>query len=234
VTGDSMGGALTITFAYLSYLSYTRSLWDKLYFRPFAAPYCCNYTAFETLEQLWVAHDRYIEVINTDDFVNVENLLRSDKLKIRNALRAGTASVVLWIIQGYWQEVLSAGYDSEALFQRALRIAQLHPEHSLSTFVNGVNQTQSNHKLNHRRYVVYCQRNSGRWINEYVGRAHSNYMELNFNTVWSPLRAYEDQVYRYYAEFGFTAENNQLCLVGMFAKRDETACRAFLKEIIAM
>ena len=253
VCGHSMGGGMTTTFAYMSRLD-RPEWWKKFYFRSYASPYSCNDAAVEKLES-WVVESnqkyKFIEVVNTDDLVNIQYLF-SSKEGMQESIKSGTASFAAWLVDQ--REVFNAkGND---MMEKAMRIMQLYPELALTTFINGAANAQSamvpdnkrvafrlgqrhseikhwgsaalNQTYNRSLNVIFCKRRI-EWGNEGLGRSHTSYIGINMNLLWSPLRAWENKMYRYYSSHGIR-ENNQLRIVGLFPKCDIPESQSWLQE----
>lgn len=244
VAGHSMGGAMTLAFCYL--LKHRdESLWNKCQFRSYGAPLSCNDAAVRTMEQ-WVIDsmvpNKFIEVVNTDDFVNIQYLL-GGKRGLKQSVKEGVNRVGSWLVSTYWDQHGPRGTDLE---QRMLRIIQLYPEIALSAFLNGALQAQIENAPDQRNApfrmgarqlesdlwgtrplketyngtmkVFFCRRNI-QWQSEYIGKSHSNYVDLNMNILWAPLRMYEDNLYKFYADHDLRV-HNELRIVGMFNEVD--------------
>lgn len=288
VTGHSMGAALVLTFCYLWKLNH-EELWRKTFFRSYAAPMCCNDSAVLQIEQ-WVIDsmqkDKYIEVVNTDDFVNVQYLLGGKK-GLRASIKNGTSKIGSWLVSNYWanhglpptsvRDIAGdappekekktnnnegqSGQSAEMqqhqdTIQRMLRIIQVYPEVAFSAFMNGAIASQihtpselrtAGSRLGQRPEeinmwgtralkeayngslkVFFCQRRI-QWQSEYLGKSHSNYVDLNMNILWAPLRMYEDQLYRYYFKNGLR-HNNRFRLVGMFPLVDASYAKRLIRS----
>lgn len=278
VTGHSMGAALTLTFCYLLKLRH-EALWNKSFFRSYASPLCCNDAGVVKIEQ-WVIDsmqtNKFIEVVNTDDFVNIQYLL-GGKRGLKKSIRSGTAQIGSWLVSNYWatygrhtsqpsstpqkegDETDQKAEDKEEnmdAVQRMMRIIQVYPEIAFSAFMNGAvtaqidsvpEQKSAGFRLAHRQEeiklwgsqalkkayngtlkVFFCKRRI-HWQSEYLGKSHSNYVDLNMNIFWAPLRMYEDHLYRYYAKRGLR-HNNRLRIVGMFPQTDEALAKKMIQN----
>jgi pimeloyl-ACP methyl ester carboxylesterase len=253
VCGHSMGGGLTTTFAYQAKLERPK-WWKKMFFRAYASPYSCNDAAVQQLEEWVVESDqpyKFIEVINTDDLVNVQYLF-SNKEGLEESIKSGTASFAAWIMTQH--DLLSA--KGNTLMEKALRIMQLYPELALTTFVNGaaagqikmvpenkrvafrLGQRHSeikqwgsaalNRTYNRTLNVIFCKRRI-EWDNEGLGRSHSSYIGINMNLFWSPLRAWENKMYRYYSTHTLR-KHNELRVVGLFPPVDLPDIEPWLQQ----
>lgn len=252
VAGHSMGGAMTLAFCYLL-KHHQPKLWDKCQFRSYAAPMSCNDAAVLMMEQ-WIIDsmtpNKFLEVINTDDFVNIQYLL-GGKRGLKQAVHEGTNRVGSWLVSSYWNhhgraDMPIPDVKDEDTVQRMLRIIQLYPEITLSAFMNGALQSQIHNipdqreagfRMGQRREeasmwgspalkatyngtmkVFFCRRHI-QWQSEYIGKSHSNYVDLNMNILWAPLRLYEDNIYKFYAKNGLK-QHNELRIVGLFPQDD--------------
>ena len=245
VTGHSMGAALTLTFSYIMY-HHHRDLWDKMEFRTFASPMCCNNIAVKKMEQHVIDSmrpNKWLEVVNTDDFVNIQYMLGGEK-GLKNSLHSGTSSIVSWALERYWS---NESEEESDVLRRFLRIIQIYPELSISVFMSSALDVQAANLPDDKRAafrmgqrsneldlwgkkeldrtyngtmkLYRCKRRIN-WKNEYLGRSHSMYVDMNFNTLWAPLRLYEDTIYRnFYAKHGLK-HNNRLRIVGLFNNED--------------
>lgn len=254
VTGHSMGGALTLTFCYLLKLRQPK-LWDKCFFRSFASPLCCNDAAAVQLEQ-WIIDsmqaDKYLEVVNTDDFVNVQYYL-SQKAGVQSAVQGGTSKVGGWLVNNM-MDGKSEEADPEGRVNRMLRVIQIYPEIAFAAFMSGALDAQSRattqtreagvrlgvrhdetkyhgtsllrNTYNSTLKVYFCTRNVD-WQSEYMGKAHAKYADLNMNVFWAPLRMYEDNLYNYYHREGLRKHNN-LVVVGLFPESDRAAAEKLI------
>jgi hypothetical protein len=287
VSGHSMGAALVSTFCYIWKLKH-EELWRKTFFRSYAGPMCSNDAAVLKIEQ-WIIDsmqkDKYLEVVNTDDFVNVQYLLGGKK-GLRMSIKDGTSQIGSWLVSNYWaSHALNPDSDKEALappddaedgkgaaeaqggksedlqkrqdtIQRMLRIIQVYPEVAFSAFMNGAlaSQIRSPPELrtvgtrlgqrpeeikmwgspalkeayNGTLKVFFCQRRI-QWQSEYLGKSHANYVDLNMNILWAPLRMYEDQLYRYYAKHGLR-HNNRFRLVALFPPADAAHAKRLIRS----
>lgn len=246
VAGHSMGGALTLTLCYLLKLR-RPDLWAKCFFRSFASPLCCNDAAAVQLEQ-WIIDsmqtDKYLEVVNTDDFVNAQYYL-SQKAGVQSAVRGGTSKVGGWLVNNM-MDGKSEEPDPEGRVNRMLRVIQIYPEIAFAAFMSGAFDAQSRATTHTReagvrlgvrhdetKYhgtsllrdtynstlkVYFCSRNVD-WQSEYMGKAHAKYADLNMNLFWAPLRLYEDNLYRFYHD-NTLRKHNSLVVVGLFPRSD--------------
>lgn len=262
VAGHSMGGALTLGLCYL--LKYRDpALWQKCQFRAFASPMSCNDAAVLRMEQWFIDSmqpNKFIEVVNTDDFVNIQYLM-GGKRGLKHAVHEGTGRVGTWLVSSYWNHHgLLAAKDREVAqsadtVQRMLRIVQLYPEIALSAFLNGAVQSQIQNVPDQRSAafrlgvrqeeieqwggqslketyngtlkVFFCRRHI-QWQSEYIGKSHSNYVDLNMNILWAPVRMYEDNLYRFYVTHGLKT-NNELRVVGLFHEADAKEAQQLLE-----
>lgn len=261
VAGHSMGGAVTLGFCYLL-KHQNEALWNKCQFRAFASPMSCNDAAVLRMEQWFIDSmqpNKFIEVVNTDDFVNIQYLM-GGKRGLKHAVHEGTNRVGTWLVSSYWNHhgLLEAKdatvAQSSDTVQRMLRLVQLYPEVALSAFLNGaiqaqiqtlpdqrsaafrlgVRQEESNlwgtqslkETYNGTMKVFFCRRHI-QWQSEYIGKSHSNYVDLNMNILWAPLRMYEDNLYRFYVDHGLRT-NNELRIVGLFNHVDSEAAEGLL------
>lgn len=253
VSGHSMGGALTLAFCFLLKHKY-ESLWRKSEFRSYAAPMSCNDAAVLVMEQWMIDSmqpNKYLEVVNTDDFVNIQYLL-GGKSGLKKSIKEGTNRLASWLLSTYWTQYgglpikTPEEQKDQTMVQRMMRIVQLYPEVALSAFMNGAVQAQIESGPDQRSAAVrlgsrqaetdvwgtrslketyngtmkvfFCKRNI-QWQTEYIGKSHSNYVDLNMNILWAPLRMYEDNLYRFYADHSLR-DNNELRIVGMFTSID--------------
>lgn len=254
VTGHSLGSALTLLFCYV--LKIRRpDIWDKCYFRSFASPMSCNDAAVKQLEQWFIDADqpnKYVEVINDDDFVNIQYLLGGDEA-LKEATRKGSNEVGNWLLNYYLNTHPSAKANH---VPRYMKILQLKPEIAASAFLHGAVKSQiknvsvekkASHRLGQRKdempylgtkqlkniynrtlRVFYCERHF-QWDLEYLGKSHSVYMDLNFHVLWAPLRLFEDHLYKYYAKNGLKKSNN-LYIIPMFPEHDLLRIRVNAKS----
>ena len=253
VSGHSMGGGLTITFAHLSKIEHPK-WWEKFQFRTYAAPYCCNMAAVKQMEK-WVIESKqpykFIEVINTDDFVNIQYMF-GGKEGLTKSIQGGTSSFLVWMTNNHLHTFTED--PDKTLIQKVMRITQIYPERSYASFLNGaikaqiatptVNNnvgmkmahlpgevklwgtTDLTEKYSKTLNVVYCKRRI-RWENEYVGKSHTSYSDVNMNIFWSPLRAYENSLYRYYSNNSLK-KNNKFRIIGMFSEVDKESVTKFI------
>ena len=142
------------------------------------------------------------------------------------------------------------------LFQKAMRIIQINPELAYSTFLKGATSAQLHNMPSNKRLafrmgqrkeevkiwgsyflkhiydntlnVVYCKRRI-EIENEYIGKSHLMYVNSDMSTFWTPLRAYENSLYRYYSKNSLR-NHNELRIVGIFSLQDEKPIRRFLKN----
>lgn len=263
VAGHSMGGAMTLACCYLLKHQH-EALWQKCQFRSYAAPMSCNDAAVLRMEQWFIDSmqpNKFLEVINTDDFVNIQHLM-GGKRGLKHSIHEGTNRVGTWLVSSYWNhQGLLESKDLDMtrnpdVVQRMLRIVQLYPEIALSAFMNGAVQAQiqnipdqrsAAHRLGVRQEesnlwgsralketyngtmkIFFCRRHI-QWQSEYIGKSHSNYVDLNMNILWAPLRMHEDTVYRFYADHDLKV-NNQLRVVGLFNHVDGDEAKTLLEQ----
>lgn len=262
VTGHSMGGALTLCFCYL--LKHRNpKMWDYTYFKSYASPLSCNDKAVKTMEQFFINSEqknKYVEIINTDDFVNAGYLLGGDDA-ILQSLSEGKSSLATWIMENYWQ--FYDGFHEYNLrkvnFAEVMRVLQLQPEIAISSFLRGAFRVQNKtvasdkkssfrlgQRLNEMKKwgnsdlkdmyndtfkLVFCDRRIAD-NNEYVGKSHTAYMDLTTDQFYSGLRLFEDDLYRRLADTGLRDQKNKLRIVGLFPKQDEMRVKLLLKKKI--
>lgn len=225
VTGHSMGGGLSVTFAYLLMVQYPE-WFAKCYFRQYAAPYCCNdVAAFEMNKAISRSKQRYkmIEVVNNDDFVNCQYLF-GGKRGFETSLEAGTSAVLAFLIEN--------GFKRNNQVENTLRSIQIDPDNVLSIFLNRASAKQSRFALDpthptrpgikytdkETSVVVFCTRKlvSNK---EYLGKAHDEYMDLNMGLFWTILRTYENALYKRISERGLRSTNH-LIVLPIFMEND--------------
>jgi hypothetical protein len=250
VTGHSMAGSLVLNFCYLLKIFHPK-WWDKCEFRSYAAPMCCNDAAVLKIEQ-WLIDsmhpNKFIEVVNTDDLVNLQYLLGGKK-GIKESVKQGTNQIGSWMVSNYWathNKPEDPKKTDPETTNRMLRIVQLYPEIAFSAFLYGaleaqvqnipeeknagfrIGQREEEMKLwgskalkstyNDTLKLFYCKRRID-WQSEYLGKSHSNYVDINMSVLWAPLRMYEDNLYNYYAKHGLK-HNNSFILLPIFPKQD--------------
>lgn len=247
ICGHSMGAAITITFSYICH--YERpDLWEKCQFRLVGSPMCTNYAAVKTMEG-WIKQSKQqykcIEILNTDDMILVKRKLGGSKT-ISKSIAQGKTNFLEWLVkQPFFFQML--GETKDQIMDRILRILQVQPDKALSAFGIGVLKQQGrtyaadgrdgvrlggrptemkrwNTKGLSKEYdktlaVVQCERNID-WPSEYIGKSHFSYMDLNLNLLWSSLRAYEANLYKWYHQNGLK-KRNRLRVVGIFPKIPE-------------
>lgn len=258
VCGHSMGAAVSITFSYICYHE-RPDLWKKCQFRLVGSPMCTNYAAVQLMES-WIKKSKQkykcIEILNTDDMILVKRKLGGPK-NISKSIEHGKASFLDWLVkQPFFFQMLSETKDQ--IMDRLLRILQVQPDKALSAFGMGVLTQQGrthasdgrdgvrlggrpnemerwNTKSISKEYketlaVVQCKRNID-WPSEYIGKSHFSYMDLNLNLLWSSLRAYEANLYKWYHKNGLR-KRNHLRVVGIFPNIPEVMqkVRPILKE----
>lgn len=144
----------------------------------------------------------------------------------------------------------------ENMMSHMLRIAQRNPEVALSAFLQGALSSQTetlsdtkeagfrmgqraaemklwgsrelNDTYNGTLRLFFCKRRIADWSTEYVGKAHSNYVDVNFSALWAALREYEDNLYRWYHKHGLR-KRNRLRVVGLFPETDQKEVRQLLR-----
>lgn len=252
VVGHSMGGALTMIFAYLAKFEKPQ-WWNKFELRMFATPLCCNDAAIHLLEQ-WVVEEetkyKCVEVINYDDISNFQYFF-SGHNGLQKALESGTSAALVWLLEN----IKTSSQDSDYI-ENALRIIQLYPDLIIGMFVNGAAKSQhgeivSDKKVGfrlghrkeerklfgtselHRKYkntlnVVYCARRY-KETEEYLGKSHTNYGDLSMNLLWTPLREYENSLYAYYANHDIK-KRNKLKVLPMFNKNNLEKAQDLVKD----
>jgi len=263
VSGHSMAGSLVLNFCYLLKIFYSQ-WWDKCQFRAYASPMCCNDAAVLQIEQ-WIIDsmqpNKFIEVINTDDLVNLQYLLGGKK-GIKESIQKGTNQIGSWMVSNYWKNHQwkntkeNITYSDPETANRMLRIVQLYPEIAFSAFLYGAldaqikntpSEKQAGFRLGQREEEIkiweskilkstyndtlklfYCKRRID-WSSEYLGKSHSNYVDINMSVLWAPLRMYEDNLYNYYAKHGLK-QNNSFLLIPMFPEEDMKVIEPLVKE----
>ena len=257
ISGHSMGGALTLMFAYVSKFDHA-DWWEKFQFRAYASPYCCNDTAAKTLEQ-WIIDSgtpyKYLDVVNVDDLVNV-NYMFGGKDRLEQSVYDGTNSFITWLLTNHPHEIIN---QNASLLQNALRIVQLYPEVALAIFTNGVSSSQSTvapqnlksgvrlgsrkseiglmgSKILNRIYKrtlgrIFCTRRI-QPSNEYMGKSHMYYSDIDMTLFWVTTRQFEDSLYRYYAEYSLK-KHNKFRMVGLFSKLDRNHANIFIRKYIS-
>ncbi len=262
VTGHSMGGALTTVFCHALYNRH-KHIWDKTLFRCYASPFCCNNAAVLQMEQWFIdsgQKNKYIEVLNLDDFSNVQFMFGDDR-GIKNSIRSGVSKLVSWLLTYYSEEydlktTLTTFNENDDIVKRLIRLLQLSPETAVAIFLNASLSDQvksvsgeksaafrvggrreevdawGSHELkqtyNKTVRLYYCERWT-QWRNEYIGRSHSNYMNLNMSVLWAPIRLYENGAYEFYAKNGLKV-NNELRLIPLFSRLEISKAMYLVKK----
>ena len=247
VTGHSMGAALTTTSCYM-FKHMAPLIWDKMQFRTFASPLCCNNVAVQQMEQAIIdsaVPNKFIESVNTDDFVNIQYLLAGRK-QVRKAVERGTTKLGSWLMEEMRQNSVK-DERQVGLMERFGRIIQLQPEVAVSAFMLGAVDTQIGSASNDRSAgfrmgqraeetkmwgsfdlrqtynntfkLIWCNRRPD-WRSEYVGKSHVHYFGINMAPVWAPLRQYEDYFYRQLAEHGLRKDMNHTRVVALVPPED--------------
>ncbi len=221
--GHSMGGALVVTFAWMVR---AHPSFRKFQFRAYAAPYCCNDTAVRLLDSV-LEPEQMIEVINADDFVNVQYIFGDEK-GFDQSVQRGTKAVVIWMIKQDKTILLSPSHKE--MVARCLRGIQRYPEVSLALFLHNVNLEQSSIRGRYSRpkSVVMCKRRVADG-SEYVGKSHSEYLDVDMQVLWKPLRDFEDAHYSWFAETGLRVRQNEFRLVALFAEPDRAKAMKILE-----
>lgn len=207
VLGHSMGGALTHTFAYMA-LKDRPDLFRRMNFRSFAAPYCCSEEVVDEMRGQ-LQPEQFVDVLNSADMVNIRHAL-GYQAGFKKSIRGGLRAVGRWLLhRGH----LWSMRDHQATILRALHIYQRRPEEVRSVFVHGALQSQTPAK----RMGKPVRRH-----NEPPERAHSVYLGIDMNVLWSPTRAYEEMVY--------SEPEHQLHTLPLFPKRDLDLARSWNLE----
>lgn len=239
VCGHSLGGALVQAMNWKLWHA-DRTLWQKTDFRSFAAPMIANHAAILVQEQRLIDHDRplqYMDVVNTDDFVNSQYLL-GGKSGVEASIRAGTEEMAAWLAHQFlrrrtstisaadiWREQTEAAMG--AFFRGAMRQQQHHPSMDKRSACRlGQRPMEMQHwgdksfsaLYHHTLLLVYCERPVD-WTTEYLGKAHAAYCGMNFALLWTSLRFYEDQLYRSYAKHSLKHRNEHL-IIPLFHQAD--------------
>jgi hypothetical protein len=256
ISGHSMGGALTLMFAYVSKFDHAK-WWEKFQFRAYASPYCCNDTAAKTLEQ-WIIDSavphKYLDVVNVDDLVNVHYMF-GGKNKMERTVSDGTNSFITWLLANHTHELIN---ENASLLQNAIRIVQLYPEVAMAVFTNGISSSQSTDaphnlkssvRLGYRKSEVglmgskvlnqIYKRTLGRIFctrriqpaSEYMGKSHMYYSDIDMTLFWITTRRFEDSLYTYYEEHSLK-KHNQFRMVGLFSKLDRNRANNFINKYI--
>lgn len=193
--------------------------------------------------------NKYLEVVNTDDYVNLKYMFGGKK-GMETALQAGSESFIAWLADEHMDQFTSD--SSKSVMARAIRIMQLYPEVALAAFLKGAARsqlyqpsTEANAAVrlgnkaelatdpadleNHRTLrVVHCDRRL-EWDNEYLGKSHSEYVGINMGLFWSSLRSYEDTLYRFYSSNSLRV-NNKLRIIGLFTEVDKEDVIEFIRS----
>jgi hypothetical protein len=258
VSGHSMGGALTISFAHMCKIN-KPDIWDKCEFRSYAAPYCCNDAAIKQLEG-WVQASlkpyKFIEVVNTDDFVNVQYKLGGQDA-IDQSITKGVTNLITWLVDSHFDKFIKHRNNEQETFEKALRIAQMYPDIAMSAFLSGATEAQKDNfptdkkiarrmgtrskeikmwgsniltkNYNRTLNLVFCKRRIN-WENEYPGKSHINYVDVNMKVFWSLLRSYENDLYKEYSTVGLGKKCNSLRIVGLFNQSDKVYAKKILEN----
>lgn len=217
VTGHSMGGGLTITFAYMLKLM-RPDLFSNCVFRTFASPLCCNDAASVRLTQWMEFPHQFIDVVNYDDFVNVQYMFGGQQA-FQESMEAGVSSVLAWLVKSG----LNKRHRSESSdwLKQALQSIRLNTDVVMALFLNQASVRQprkASHSSHPRRLthqsnvdIVFCKR---RYYpaEEYLGRAHDEYMNVSMALFWTPLRLYENALYNDYFEHSLKRRNHLILL----------------------
>jgi len=241
--GHSMGAALAQLMAY-QMAQEQHPLWKKSFFRCFATPLCCNDAAVSRFEH-WVIESgqkyKYMEVVNTDDVVNVQYKFGGAE-GFQAALTAGSEAVAAWLLSHLpWSIV------KDEMISRIVRSLQMYPELAAAVFVQGFMRSQVStvsrdpagafrpgmrmaelvyarlpqlkKTYNQTMAIWFCNRRVD-FKSEYLGKCHSHYLNINMSIFWSSCREYENKLYRHYHETTLATHPSQLVLVGCFNERD--------------
>ncbi len=252
VAGHSMGGALTTAYAYHLH-EHKPSWWDKAQFRSYAAPMWCNDAAVLQLEQ-WLVDslqkDKFYEVINTDDFVHIQNVLQG-KSMIQKTVDKGMDELSVWVLP-----LLKQTDPDDPLKERVRRILQVYPEVAAAVFLRGSLKAQGQEPVrdrklaarvghrfeearewdslelkatfNHTVRLFHCDR-AGDPHTEFIGKFHSHYVGINVNLLWAPTKTYEAQWYARLAHDGLQVQLPELIVLGLFGPRDAPAVSEWIQ-----
>lgn len=249
--GHSLGAALVTVGELLLYDSHP-DLWRRSVFRAIACPLVLNKPAVQLMEQrLHDAgqRDQHIEVVNVDDVMNVRREFGDSATRVRT-WRGGATGLGWWLIESWWTQhppVSPSWWDNLAARLRA------SPQQALSAFVSGAMPEQWATPVTHPAEstrlgqdvagaaadthrtlrLLVCQRRI-QWQDEYAGRSHIDYMDLNFLTLWLTSRSYEDRLYHHYTRHSLRADN-AVRLVALFPPDDlariRPQLRAYLRRV---
>jgi hypothetical protein len=255
VSGHSMGGAMVMAFAYML-RSTEHPLWEKSVFRSFAAPLWCNDAAVLQLEQWFVDSlqpNKFFEVLNTDDFINLQYHL-AGRSGVEESLQKGGEELLAWLLP-----LLQKSSATNPMADRIRRILQIYPEVALAVFTRGVLRSQLNAEPNpdlrlgvrmgHRREenqswgtgelksvfngtvrLFHCER-GGDVMNEFLGKSHAHYGNVNINVLWAPLVNYEQNLYKkYQKQKEFRKQLNRPIFVGAFGSHDAPAVVRWIED----
>jgi hypothetical protein len=262
VTGHSLGGALTTTLCYMMYYK-NINLWNKMVFRPFASPFCCNNIAVLRMEQWFIdsnVQNKFVEVLNVDDFINVQYMF-ADDLGVKKAIKSGISNVVGWLLKISYEKYglkpyLNPMNPDNNIIHKMIRLLQLHPEQAISFFLLAAlkdqittvsNEKKASFRIGNRKEEIslwgtkelkklynktvrlfYCER-WVEWENEYVGRSHSKYMNIDMSITWASTRSYENELYKYYHEYSLK-KHNDLYIIPMFSKIEIPNVMKYISE----
>ncbi len=238
VCGHSLGGALAIV---LGWMWRNDPIFAKLEFRVYGTPLCSNDPAVWAFEELLIQSKRshkFIEVVNTDDVVQVQYVFGGNDT-LQQSIESGTYNTLQWALTRDPALVLDKN-----VFQRGLRVLQRSPQTAVALLLNGFNEYQGQQKPNDKRFGVRMGARANervhwkhlrKWYQDYValilcrrrideslefpGKSHTEYLDVNTSILWRPLRQYEDALYADYVVHSLQ-ENNELRIVGLFAQPD--------------
>ena len=171
VAGHSMGGAMSYTFSPILKHDHP-TWWKKSYFRSIGAPMCSNDYAVRQQEQWFIDSrqpNKHIELINTDDFVNIQHMFAGDK-GLQQSIQQGKVTLGSWLMSSY--ENVHGKYDPNVedyknsvtknlldhvdgiadketndFLKRLLRLAQMYPDMVVASFFSGAMEAQMNNTV---------------------------------------------------------------------------------------
>jgi len=145
--GHSMGGAMVNMMCYLLRHD-DPAMWHRSEFRAFGSPMVGNRASVRVMSQ-WMedagTRSRYLEVVNTDDFVNM-NYQGGGPEGLKISLSRGKMSLLAWLTT-YREQLEQALPVSEveglpSPVDRMIRVTQVLPDAAAAAFSRGVMEMQ--------------------------------------------------------------------------------------------
>ena len=214
VTGHSMGAALTRIVHWFLH-QYQPHWWLKTQCIMLGAPLIVNQAFVRWENQVWNVHTEYggiIDIVNSDDFVNVKYMLAHEE-GLRRSMERGKHHVAAWLAQHYLRIYTEQPHHKTPV-QRVKHILQTYGTQLQAVFANGfleqqLHEPETNPQAASRQWqpltayvpdhvqTLVCTR--PRTLEKpSLGDGHSHYLGVSFGDLHASSRHWEDHFFRTY------------------------------------